>query len=402
MFDIILLNTIFILFPILFYLIYIVYENTIGKKGSDLFFGFAIFTSMYFISKYSIYFNFKSDIIKILLLICIIKNKKYLSILIAVYISVFFGLENGYSIVLLGLEYTIQLILLLKFFKSSSKEIKISIFLLIEIMCGISFHYNTYGVVIFSNIFYAFLIYLLIIIINKIEKVIDVYGTIREVEYEKSFRESLFKVTHEIKNPIAVCKGYLDMLDLNNAKQVNKYVPIIKEEINRTLTLMNDFLNLTKLKVDKDIIDIMLLLDDLTDLIEALLLGRNIHLLFSSIEEEIYVYADYDRLKQVFINLVKNSMESIDDNKIGILKLDVKKNKRNVVITLEDNGLGMNKETLNKIGESFFTTKQKGTGLGIKLSKEIIELHNGTIKFTSKENVGTKVTIELPIYTEEN
>jgi signal transduction histidine kinase len=57
----------------------------------------------------------------------------------------------------------------------------------------------------------------------------------------------------------------------------------------------------------------------------------------------------------------------------------------------------MNKETLNKIGEPFYTTKQKGTGLGVKLSKEIIELHKGTIKYSSILNTGTIVKVTLPI-----
>ncbi len=71
--------------------------------------------------------------------------------------------------------------------------------------------------------------------------------------------------------------------------------------------------------------------------------------------------------------------------------------KDKICIILEDNGIGMNREILKRIGEPFFTTKKNGTGLGIKMCKEIIELHNGEIKFSSKTDVGTIVTIELPI-----
>ena len=114
-------------------------------------------------------------------------------------------------------------------------------------------------------------------------------------------------------------------------------------------------------------------------------------------DEEVFIKGDYDRLKQVFINLIKNSMESIPKDRIGIIKLRMIKKRKNIEIIIEDNGIGMNKETLNKIGEPFYTTKQKGTGLGVKLSKEIIELHKGTIKYSSILNTGTIVKVTLPI-----
>lgn len=397
MFDIILLNAVFIIVPILIYLLYIVYENVIGQKGNDLFFTFTIFSSLYLISKYSVHFNYPIEIIKILLLIGMIKGKVSLSILVAIFSSLYFSVINDYSVILISFEYIIQLLLFFVILRKIRLEYKVIIFVVIEIICGLSFNYLDYTHVLILNIIYALVAYFLVIMMNKTEKIIDVYGTIRVVEYEKEFRDSLFQVTHEIKNPIAVCKGYLDMLDTNNTNQVNKYIPIIKQEIDRTLTLMNDFLNLTKLKVDKSVIDVSLLLDDVSNAIEALLTGKNIHFMFDIVDDEVFIEGDYDRLKQVFINLVKNSVESIDEDTIGVIKLKMVVNKK-VIITLEDNGKGMDEETLEKVGEAFYTTKEKGTGLGVKLSKEIIELHNGRIKYSSKINEGTKVRIELPLY----
>ena len=206
----------------------------------------------------------------------------------------------------------------------------------------------------------------------------------------------MFKVTHEIKNPIAVCKGYLDMMDTNNIKQVNKYIPIIKQEIERTLTLMSDFLNLTKLSINKSKMDIVLLLDDICSSVDELLIEKNIHFIFDIIEDTIYIEGDYDRLKQVILNIIKNSMESIN-NKIGLIKLSTIIRGNYIVINITDNGCGMNKSTLKQIGNPFFTTKKNGTGLGVKLSNEIIELHDGKIKYISKEGVGTTVKIYLKI-----
>ena len=399
MFDIILLNAVFIVVPVLVYLLYIVYENVIGKKGNDLFLTFAIFTSLYFIIKYSTYFDYPVDIINILLLLSLLKNKKKTSITLGIFIAIYFGLMNDYSMALTIVEYALQLLLYFVIFKDLKLEYKVSIFALIEIIFGIIYGYYNFLYIIVSNVIYALIGYFVYIAMTMTERIIDVYGTIRVVEYEKEFRDSLFQVTHEIKNPIAVCKGYLDMMDVNNSRQVNKYIPIIKQEIDRTLTLMNDYLNLTKLTVNKSVIDISVLVDEVCNAVEALLIGKSIHFMFDIVDDEIFINGDYDRLKQVFINLVKNSVESIDSSKIGVIKLKMTVNKK-VVITLTDNGKGMDKNTLQKVGTAFYTTKDKGTGLGVKLSMEIIELHNGKIKYSSKLNEGTIVRIELPLYEE--
>ena len=247
------------------------------------------------------------------------------------------------------------------------------------------------------NLCYTVLSIIISELLIKSEKIINLYGSIRNIEKDKNLRNSLFKITHEIKNPIAVCKGYLDMMNPDDSKQVNKYVPIMKQEIDRTLTLMEDFLNLTRVNINIDEIDITLLLDDLCSNIEPFLTEKSVHFMFDVEDEEVFIKGDYDRLKQVFINLIKNSMESIPKDRIGIIKLRMIKKRKNIEIIIEDNGIGMNKETLNKIGEPFYTTKQKGTGLGVKLSKEIIELHKGTIKYSSILNTGTIVKVTLPI-----
>ncbi len=390
MLDTYILNLLFIITPILCYLIYIVYENVMGERVNKLFFDLSIITSIYLITKYSHYFDYDISIIKTLLLVCMLKNRKLLSILISIYISIYFSITYDYNIYLMLIEYFIQLSLFFILIKNNT--LRIIIFVILEILCTSSF--NIYVVII--NICYALLSVLLNILINKGKKIINIYGTVRKIENEKNFRDSLFKITHEIKNPIAVCKGYLDMLDTNNNKQVNKYIPIIKQEIERTLSLMNDFLNLTKLKIEKKHIDIMLLLDDVTTSFEELLIEKNIHFINEINDNEIYIDADYDRLKQVLINILKNSMESIQNN-IGIIKLTLKTNKKNLTIKVIDNGIGMDKETLKRVGESFYTTKKNGTGLGIKLSMEIVQLHGGKLKYTSKKDIGTTAVITLPI-----
>jgi len=88
--------------------------------------------------------------------------------------------------------------------------------------------------------------------------------------------------------------------------------------------------------------------------------------------------------------------ELLQDAKDGNIKISVNKNKNKIKITIEDDGRGMTKEELKKITKAFFTTKKNGTGLGVYLSNEIIKAHNGSIKYSSVKNKGTKVVITIP------
>lgn len=103
-----------------------------------------------------------------------------------------------------------------------------------------------------------------------------------------------------------------------------------------------------------------------------------------------------NQLKQVFINIIKNGIESMPDG--GKLTIQAWQDENNaVIIEMVDEGCGMTKETLTKIGTPFYTTKQDGTGLGMMVSHKIIESHNGTIDIDSEVNVGTKIKIRLPL-----
>lgn len=221
---------------------------------------------------------------------------------------------------------------------------------------------------------------------------------IKELEKEKVLRTSLFKLTHEIKNPLAVCKGYLDMLDLNNKDKILKYIPIIKGEIERTLTLMDDYLDYTKVKIQKEEVDIYLLLNDIIESLELFFKENKINLEYSVPDDELYLRVDYNRIKQVIVNILKNATEARDINKEElIIKIRTRVTKNYFKIIIEDNGIGMDKDVLEQVTDLFFTTKKNGTGLGTSLSKEIVELHGGKIKYLSEVGIGTTVIINLPI-----
>ena len=208
-----------------------------------------------------------------------------------------------------------------------------------------------------------------------------------------NLEKNLFKITHEIKNPIAVCKGYLDMMDPKDVKKTEKYLPILKNEIERTLVIMNDFMSLRSITIHTDIMDFYLLMEDLKDTVELLLRKHECTLEMPICSDELFLFADYDRLKQVFMNLIKNSLEAGAKN----ISVETKIKNEKLIIEVVDNGKGISKEELSHLGELFFTTKSTGTGVGVHLSKEIIRLHHGKIKYSSRVGKGTKVVITLPI-----
>ena len=141
-------------------------------------------------------------------------------------------------------------------------------------------------------------------------KILEKNKSLKELEKEKELKLALFKLTHEIKNPIAVCKGYLEMLNPKKQDKVEKYLPIIEDEINRTLTIINDFSDYGKLKIEKEEIDLVMLMEDIEETLMPLLKEKNVCWTFATKEEELYIELDYNRIKQVLINLIKNSIEA--------------------------------------------------------------------------------------------
>ena len=248
-----------------------------------------------------------------------------------------------------------------------------------------------------SSLYFLIISIFILFIWKQAQNVLKYHMSIKELEQEKQIRTSLFKITHEIKNPIAVCKGYLDMFDVNNKEHAIKYIPIIKEEIERTLLLLQDFLSFTKVKIEPDILDIHLLLEESLKNFSYLFDEHHIQVETFIKDEEVYINGDYNRLCQVFINILKNSIEALEGKENSKIVVKTKIGKDTIKISIWDNGIGISEQNLSKISEPFFTTKKKGTGLGISLSKEIIKAHNGTIEYYSKENVETKVVITLPL-----
>lgn len=402
----IIVTTIMIIFPILMYLVFSCYNVLNNKKITKVIFIITICTSLYM----SLSFNGYEDDIGVLLLfcnipilICYFKKELLLGIILSVIVVLSSYLMYDVNIYIVSLKYLSYLVAYILLYRR--KDFKYLFLRIGAIIQGffISFEifmreYNgierlidliMYTVIIYSITFFCLYLFKLA------DNVASLYVTINKVTEENKLKNSLFKLTHEIKNPLAVCKGYLDMINFNNIDKSKKYIGIVKSEIDRSLNVMSDFMEYSKIKVKKEIIDINILLEELCESFELLLNDNKINLVYENTYDEIYLWGDYDRLKQVFVNIIKNAIEAITDG--GEIKIGVKVEGKNINISVSDSGAGMDKEELDNIKEMFYTTKKNGTGLGVALSNEIILAHNGKMVYNSIKNKGTECVITLPM-----
>jgi signal transduction histidine kinase len=204
-------------------------------------------------------------------------------------------------------------------------------------------------------------------------------------------------VAHEIRNPLTSIKGFMQLAE-QNGEFNSQYVQIMLSEISRIELIVSEYLSLAKPNQNspKSLQNMGTLVGNVITLFESQTNLRNITI-HSEIGPSSYqIMCNPNEIKQVFINILQNAIEAIGSNgDIYIYLRNVEE--KGVEIIFIDNGCGIEKERLMKIGEPFFSTKEKGTGLGLLTSNRIIEKHNGTIKIESQINKGTEVRIFFPL-----
>ena len=403
------LLSVFLTYPLAIYLIYIAYMNNMDLKETKLILDFTLISSLFLMAKfinnrslYSILFY------NIPLLISYLRKKNNTSIILSLIIIYFTYKYTKIPLFISILEYSIYYIGYLLILKTKNKETNIiNYFISLKsflISFLIFFLINPKGTLL-VNISYIFITisifiiytYICVFLFKKGEEIVDLNNLIKDNKKQQYLYESLSKLTHELKNPITVCRGYLEIINHKGYSKVEEYLPIISSEIDRSLSVINDFSSLGKLtSLNIEELDLEMLLSEVIGTLNPLF-KREVASIKMNITNEVYIYADYNRLKQVFVNVLKNSLEARKDTIPLEVLINVQKYKNNIKIYIIDNGIGMDKETLANMNKIFYTTKANGNGLGVVLSTEIIEMHNGTIKYLSTKDVGTTVLINLPI-----
>ena len=213
------------------------------------------------------------------------------------------------------------------------------------------------------------------------------------------------KLAHEIKNPLTPIQLSIDRIRDKYLTQVNddklpEYLNTITKQINDIELLINEFSDFARMpKPIFKKIDLNKLIARSVNLLE--LSAKNIKFNLPKTKSFFKINADEEQLNRVFINLFKNSIESIGEKKIknadfkGKINVEIEGDRDYIYVTITDNGMGFAQVDKTKMITPYFTTKKKGTGLGLAIVSKVISDHNGSILFDSIKN-GAKVKIILP------
>lgn len=236
-----------------------------------------------------------------------------------------------------------------------------------------------------------------------------IFVAIQDRTFEKQYDELLLNkmqlesvshlaagVAHELRNPLSVIQGFIQLSNVTG--NFKKYYRTILSEIKRMNHIIEDFLSIARKKVDKRHMTPHELLNSITALIHSECLLHNINFDYKLRSTEGYLYVNESMIKQVMLNLLRNSIEACSEiPKKCVFRLHAGDVNGNFIIVIEDNGPGMSEQVMAELGNPFYTTKDNGTGIGIPMCKKIIKEHDGIFEINSVQNKGTRITIQLPL-----
>ena len=402
-----LVNCICLIFPMTLYLVYVAYIKSLSKKENKYLFSSAILLSfllIIFINKSNDYYIYA--LISAPLLLSYLSKKPLLSISISIIILIYYQQVFNTNVLIPLTECLIYSFIYLlfhnkkyfyKLFPVAFILIKTLFTVIVAIYFIPNFIFTIYSVIslnitlMFLSLFSA----TAIAFFTRSKRILEINVALKQLDNDQKIKASIFKLAHELKNPLAVCSGYLEMIPESVEPKVGGYLNIIGDELKRSLTILNDFSSLGKVKkLDKEELDLSLLFEDVQNVLNPLYQENNGQITIPK-EDELYICGDYARLKQVLINILKNSLEAKNKDNINA-SIKIRKLKKDYRISIVDNGKGMTKEELNHIYDMFYTTKTNGSGIGVPFIKEIIDLHGGEVDYKSQKNKGTVITITLP------
>ncbi|PZD97665.1 hypothetical protein DNH61_02000 [Paenibacillus sambharensis] len=242
---------------------------------------------------------------------------------------------------------------------------------------------------------------------------VRIFGTVRDITGHKQTEELLRKseklkmagqlaagIAHEIRNPLTSLKGFSKLQRHATGEQADRYYQIMETEFTRIEMILDELLVLAKPNAAcYKVWDVKLLAGEVAELLSSQAILNNVIIQMETGPDPCLVNCDKNQLKQVFMNVIKNAIEAMPGG--GLLMVTTTVLREHVLVKVTDSGAGIPMEKMARLGEPFYTTKEKGTGLGLMVSLKIIEEHHGRMEFDSSPGRGTTVSIRLPAYQEE-
>ncbi|KMJ58064.1 sporulation kinase [Bacillus sp. LL01] len=331
-----------------------------------------------------------------------------LTVLIAMLYYLFIIGESNFLVMLLN--YTVVSVFLLvssNIYRNMTLKKKIYIIsillLLVTITRALRFmHRDELGEIFLSLIVSAITwvsLVTAILIIENLNMQMQLQHELQRSEKLKVVSELAASVAHEVRNPMTSTRGFLQLMsqDDNLNSSQKKYINISIEELDRAQSIIQDYLSLAKpnkqgmnrINVSMEVEHVIQLMSTYTNIKNTLIRHQ--------IEKNLYIKANKDEMKQVLINLIKNAIEAVE--KGGTVVVNAFSNRETVLIEIIDDGVGMTPQQVDRLGTPFYSTKDKGTGIGLTISFQIIELLQGKIEVKSEVGKGTTFTIKLPAET---
>ncbi|MEH7087023.1 HAMP domain-containing sensor histidine kinase [Neobacillus drentensis] len=333
----------------------------------------------------------------------------FLSALIILY-RLYFGISVGFYNTVFVLLFSLPVILFFqKRFASSKKDRRV------KIAVGLALYYCLIGLTIFGILRGFSIDYLKVQIIHLVLAVVvtwfftiltETIRVIHQLRFEMENSEKLRVISeltsvfaHEIRNPMQVTRGFLQLLnepDLPDKKK--EYIQLSIGELDRANEIINDFLSFGKPTIDHlERINVGNQLNRVVNIIQSYSLNHNVEIK-TDFFDDCWIYVNPQKLNQSLINILKNAIESMPNG--GMVWITcTSTDDGNIKISIKDQGIGMTKEQIARLGSPFYSLKESGTGLGMMVSFQIVRSFKGKIHVNSTKGMGTEFIILLPKIT---
>jgi signal transduction histidine kinase len=231
---------------------------------------------------------------------------------------------------------------------------------------------------------------------------------IEQLRYlDKVRSDFVANVSHELKTPLTSIRGFVETLEdgaINNKDNAMRFLAIIKKHTQRLGNIIDDLLRLSELEsgggIEMTEFDLKGLIDEVVMGFGHALSAKRQNLTVTHTTDDFIIRGDRDKLEQVFVNLIDNATKYTEEG--GHIKVQLADNDNSVMVTIEDNGIGIPKEDVERVFERFYRVDKAhsrevgGTGLGLSIAKHIVLAHKGEICIDSESGKGTKVLVTLP------
>ncbi len=233
------------------------------------------------------------------------------------------------------------------------------------------------------------------------------------MEYDKLKSEFFTNISHEFRTPISVILSTLQLMNfrlagsqnISSSEKTKKYIGIMKQNCYRLLKLTNNLIDMTKLdlgffEINLQNCNIIEVVENITLSVAVYIENKGIELVFDTDTEDRVIAVDADKIERILLNLLSNAVKFTKDQ--GMIWVNIRDKGESIEISVRDTGIGIPEDKLDIIFERFrqvnstLSRNHEGSGIGLSLVKNLVELHGGSIRVNSECGVGTEFTFELP------